>query len=194
MWSFGTTMTMAGDSDPSPASPASPVPATTSSPAAATPKQPPPGPNPPRQPLPPITSPRSLRQMSIFFAGAGFLGLSTLVTRRAVTRKMAATVPRFHNYNNNPPAANGALLALEALSLATLNAMAFGIMFTGGLAWAFDISNLGDLRRRAQKHIGVTNGHIDEEAEREVEAWVSKFMLLEGKPTGSPPKGGDSPS
>lgn len=72
---------------------------------------------------------------------------------------------------------DSSLIALEALNLATLNVMGFGIMITGGLAWAFDISSIDDLRRMARRHIGPPGGQTDEEAEREVEEWVAKVLL-----------------
>ena len=125
-----------------------------------------------------------MKQLSLFFAGAGFLTLSTLITRRAVARKRIATIPSFYQPSNRPTtkmSSDSSLIALEALNLATLNVMGFGIMCTGGLAWAFDISSVDDLRKRARGHIGPTGGYTDEEAEREVEEWVAKVLLKKEK-------------
>ncbi|ORY60516.1 uncharacterized protein BCR38DRAFT_441325 [Pseudomassariella vexata] len=171
MWSFGTTMTMANDRDPN------------REPRASSPRDTiaPPQTNIRPDTRSPILSQRSLRQLGLFFAGAGFLSLATLVTRRAVVRKQRATIPRFYQPSNGPVSkidSDGSFIAVEALGLATLNVISFGIMATGGLAWAFDISNIGDLRQLARKSIGGEGGgRTDEEAERDVEEWVAKVLL-----------------
>jgi hypothetical protein len=76
--------------------------------------------------------------------------------------------------------AEGTLFALEALSLATLNTFSFGIMATGGLAWAFDISSLDDLKARARKHRrGEGQGKKvegDADAEDTIEAWMASVL------------------
>ncbi|KAI1392575.1 uncharacterized protein F4822DRAFT_132977 [Hypoxylon trugodes] len=174
MWSFGTTMTMAKDREPSHAS-AQDQPLQSSRPS-----QPLQNTITPPEPRPSIFSQRSLKQLGLFFAGAGFLTLSTLITRRAVVRKRIATIPKFYNQSNrtvDKMQSDSSLIALEALNLATLNVMGFGIMVTGGLSWAFDVSNIDDLRRMARGHIGPDGGRTDEEAEREVEEWVAKVLL-----------------
>ncbi|KAI0384353.1 hypothetical protein F5Y04DRAFT_227399 [Hypomontagnella monticulosa] len=194
MWSFGTTMTMAKDREPPPAS-STPSTQEQSSP----PSQPKPLQNttPPPEPLPPILSQRSLKQLGLFFAGGAFLGLSILITRRAVARKLKATVPDFYQQSNRPVKkiqSDNSLIAVEALNLATLNVMGFGIMATGGLAWAFDISSVDDLRRKARRHIGTTRGYTDEESEREIEEWVASVLVRKDKKeqeANSPPKKDD---
>ncbi|KAH8661905.1 hypothetical protein BX600DRAFT_437340 [Xylariales sp. PMI_506] len=126
----------------------------------------------------PILSQRSLKQLSLFFAGAGFLALSTLVTRRSIARKRIVTIPKFYQPSNLPSAkmeSDRSLIAVEALSLATLNVCGFGIMATGGLSWAFDISTVAELRYLARRNI-KNGGQLDEEAEREVEEWVAKVL------------------
>ncbi|KAI8959713.1 hypothetical protein F5Y11DRAFT_291462 [Daldinia sp. FL1419] len=178
MWSFGTTMTMAKDGDPSPTSPTK---AQQSSQLAqpSQPSQTSPNTIPSARPRPPILSQRSLKQLGLFFAGAGFLTLSTLITRRAVARKHLATIPKFYQPSTQQVSkiqSDSSLIALEALNLATLNVMGFGIMMTGGISWAFDISSVDDLRRMARGHVGPTGGQTDEEAEREIEEWVAKVL------------------
>ncbi|KAI0540374.1 hypothetical protein GGR58DRAFT_499181 [Xylaria digitata] len=133
---------------------------------------------------PSILSQRSLKQLGLFFAGAGFLSLATLITRRSVARKHVATLPKFYTQSNRPVnkiGSDSSLIALEALNLATLNVIGFAIMMTGGVSWAFDISNIDDLRKKARKHIGPSGGRTDEEAEREVEEWVAKVLLRKEK-------------
>jgi hypothetical protein len=119
----------------------------------------------------------------MFFAGAGFLSLATLVTRRSIARKLVATRPKFFTQSNlpSPKISSDGSIALEALNLATLNVMGFAIMMTGGVTWAFDISSLDDLRRMAQGHVGTSRGFKDEEAERELEEWVTKVLLPKDK-------------
>ncbi|KAI5867429.1 hypothetical protein GGS23DRAFT_548385 [Durotheca rogersii] len=172
MWSFGTTMTMANDREPSPAaslpSRSSPPPQSVQHPMS------------PSRPRPSLLSQRSLKQLGLLFAGAGFLALSTLITRRAVARKRKITTPPFYQQSNRPVstmASDGSVIAIEAMSLATLNVMSFAIMLTGGFSWAFDVSNLDDLRRLARRHVGPPGGQTDEESEREVEEWVARVLL-----------------
>ncbi|KAL7620972.1 hypothetical protein AAE478_008283 [Parahypoxylon ruwenzoriense] len=146
----------------------------------AQPPQSPQSPVPSPEPRPSILSQRSLKQLGLFFAGAGFLALSTRITRRAVSRKHIVTVPQFYQQSNRPVGkikSDNTLIAVEALNFATLNVMGFAIMATGGLAWAFDVSGIDDVRRMARRHVGLPGGQADEEAEREVEEWVAKILL-----------------
>lgn len=192
MWSFGTTMTIANDDQdrqktkvpaPAPAAPKAPVQETNPSdddnyvstrPDYRT----------------PILSQRSLSQLSLFAAGAGFLSLSVLITRRAIARKHLAGIPLFFNPSNMVTSkleGDGGLVAVEALGLATLNTIGFGIMATGGLSWAFDLSNIEELRATARKQIRGAAGATDEAAEREVAEYFSSILGTgddkEGKPS-----------
>lgn len=133
---------------------------------------------------PSVLSQRSLKQLGLFWAGAGFLSLATLITRRSVARKTLSTIPKFYTPSNRPVTTIGSdssLIALEALNLATLNVVGFAVMMTGGFSWALDVSNIDDLRQMARKHIGPAGGRTDEEAEREVEEWVAKVLLRKEK-------------
>jgi hypothetical protein len=174
MWSFGTTMTMAKDHDKLVA--ATPPNATATIPQNDAPKAV--GPLPERQ-RSPLFSERTLRQLSLFAAGGVFLGLSTLVTRRAIARKYIAGIPKFYNQSNHAAPkidGDGGFVAVEALSLATLNVMGFGILFTGGLAYAFDVASVDDLRAMARKHTRPGPGTADEAEEREMEAWANDIL------------------
>ncbi|KAF2962718.1 hypothetical protein GQX73_g10857 [Xylaria multiplex] len=183
MWSFGTTMTMPKDSESAPKTTSQPPQHSRPDPITQTATTvPSSSPLPETQPS--ILSQRSLKQLGLFFAGAGFLSLATLITRRSVARKHMATLPKFYTQSNRPVnkiGSDSSLIALEALNLATLNVVGFAIMMTGGLSWAFDISNIDDLRKKARKHIGPSGGRTDEEAEREVEEWVAKVLLRKEK-------------
>ncbi|KAI1819942.1 hypothetical protein F4861DRAFT_96634 [Xylaria intraflava] len=165
MWSFGTTMTMPKDGES----------------ASIPPPQAPPVPmSQPQQLSPPsIVSQRALKQFGLFMGGACFMSLSVLITRRSIARKARITMPKFYTQSNRPVNklnSDGSRIALEALNLATLNVLGFAIMMTGGVSWAFDISNIEDLRRMTRKHIGP-GGRTDEEAEREVQEWIAKVLL-----------------
>ncbi|KAI1851993.1 hypothetical protein JX266_002846 [Neoarthrinium moseri] len=190
MWSFGTTMTIASDEkdgvqqSQAPATPSATAvpPQSTSQPTALLPVSSRP------DTRSPILSDRSLRQMGFFFAGAGFLGLSTLITRRAVARKIVATIPRFYEPSNRPVGkidGDGGFVAVEALGLATLNVFGFAIMSTGGLSWAFDISSVDELRSLARRHTRGGVGETDEAAEQQIAEWAMDIL----QKTGHAPKG-----
>ncbi|KAI1185328.1 hypothetical protein F5B17DRAFT_40028 [Nemania serpens] len=183
MWPFGATTTMPKEGDlasnsaaqPSRSDPIPPTPRAPSSPPLSAPLP---------HARPSILSQRSLKQLGLFFAGAGFLTLATLITRRSVARKHRVTMPKFYIQSNRPVNkvdSDGPLIALEALNLATLNVLGFAVMMTGGVSWAFDISSIDDLRRMARKQIGPSGGRTDEEVEREIEEWVAKVLLRKDK-------------
>lgn len=124
---------------------------------------------------------RSAKQLGLFFAGATFLTASVFISRRAVNRKMIASYPQLfqpsHHGPKPPPRGpkekgDDQLVAVEALGLATLNVMSFGVMATGGLMFAFDISNVEELRQKARSSLYGPNGVVDEAAEQQVEDWI----------------------
>lgn len=102
-----------------------------------------------------ITSPRSLRQLSILlFGGACFLA-STAITRRAIYRRNLRIAPKYYSPNTNPHEHFSPFHdALMALNLATINCVSVGIMLGGGALWSFDISGLGELRSRTRSQLG----------------------------------------
>lgn len=113
-----------------------------------------------------------------------------MVTRRAVARKMAESTPRLFQPSHHGPRpaprnpeekGQDQLVAAEALGLATLNVFGFGIMLTGGLMWAFDISNLEDLRTKARAKLYGANGVVDEAAEKEIEEWIADVLSRKDK-------------
>lgn len=163
--------------------------------------QSPPSPPPPRQPTlrtqlhEPQHSPeeqfrRSARQLGLFAAGAGFLTLSTLITRRAVARRMVESAPKMFQPSHHGPVipprgqkdkGDDAFVAVEALGLATLNVFSFGVMMTGGFMWAFDISNIEDLRRKARASLYGVDGVVDQAAEQQVEEWIAEVLSKKEK-------------
>jgi len=120
---------------------------------------------------------RSARQLGLFFAGAGFVGLASIITRRSLVRRHKATMPKFYQQNNRPNEVNGAMEAFEALNIATINVISVGMMLTGGALWAFDISSVEDMRREVRGGIGLdTGGRTDKEAEEEIEEWLASVF------------------
>ncbi|KAK4117450.1 hypothetical protein N656DRAFT_696427, partial [Canariomyces notabilis] len=144
-----------------------------------------------RPPYPPVLSPRSLKQLGLYFGGTGFLVFSIIVTRRAVRRYQLASQLKFFQPNNgngrthNGPPEKDPLMALQALSLATLNTASFAIMMAGGISWAFDISSIDDLKRLTRRSIHAHAGQADQAAEDEVAQWVAKTLGIKEKPPSS---------
>ncbi|PQE05984.1 C6 zinc finger domain protein [Rutstroemia sp. NJR-2017a BBW] len=120
-----------------------------------------------------LFSPRSQRQFGLFAAGACFFALSTAITRRSLVRKYRMTVPRFYSPNTTVREVDGGMEALEALSIATINVFSLSMMATGGLLWAFDISNVDDMRRKVRRNMGLEGGQQDAEAEKQIEEWLA---------------------
>lgn len=126
-----------------------------------------------------LTSPRSLKQLTLFLAGSTFFAFSTLITRRALVRRYASTVPRTFTPSNRPSprTANGAFEAFEALNIATINVASFSMMMTGGTLWALDISSMDDLRKKVRGGLGVDGtGRSEREAEEEWEEWLAETL------------------
>ncbi|KAL2043033.1 hypothetical protein N7G274_004092 [Stereocaulon virgatum] len=143
------------------------------------PQQPSSEPTPEPQPSRSLTSPRSRKQLTLFLAGASFLTLSGLITRRQVARRHLSTIPRFYQPSNRPPPVpvSGAFEAFEALNLATINVVSFMMMLTGGVLWAFDISSMDDLRREVRGGLGVDgSGRFGADVEEEFEEWVASVL------------------
>ena len=132
-----------------------------------------------------FSSQRSRKQLSIFFAGASFFAISTLLTRRSLKRRYASTVPHFYQPSYQRPAnpINGPFEALAALHLATFNVTSFALMMGGGLLWAFDISSLNDMRRRikgGKSRDASKKTETDMEEEKQLEEWVASMLSKKG--------------
>ncbi|PBP18796.1 hypothetical protein BUE80_DR010442 [Diplocarpon rosae] len=133
-------------------------------------------------------SPRSRRPIGLFAAGAGFFLLSAAITRRSIIRRQRALVPKFYEPSNRVgPEVNGAVEAAEALAIATINVASVGIMATGGLLWAFDISSLSEMKSKVRRNMGVNVARTDQDAEEEeIEEWLAtvlsrkEFKILRG--------------
>lgn len=83
-------------------------------------------------------------------------------------------------------------MAVQALSLATLNVMSFGIMLTGGVAWAFDLCDVRELRERTQTALRRP-GNFSEEDEKEMENVMGSILdrlgMQQPEPSGKEEKG-----
>ncbi|KAH7304905.1 hypothetical protein B0I35DRAFT_414128 [Stachybotrys elegans] len=125
---------------------------------------------------------RQMRQLGLFFAGAGFLAASVAVSRRSVMRKQLASLPKFYSSNRNPvkvDSSERSLLAVEALGLATLNVMSFAIFLTGGLSWAFDLCSVKELQQRTHAAVSRT-GTVNPEDEKELEEMMDSLLAKLG--------------
>lgn len=122
-----------------------------------------------------LFSPRSRKQFSIYLAGAGFLLLSTLITRRSLARRYKEAIPAFYHYNTRTVApASGAREALEALNIATINIFSLALMTTGGFLWAFDISTVEELRTRVRAGMGIQG--TEQNADEDIEEWIATVL------------------
>ncbi|KAL2114776.1 hypothetical protein VUR80DRAFT_86 [Thermomyces stellatus] len=137
-----------------------------------------------------FTSRRALNQLGFLAAGSAFMLASIAVTRRAIARKTIASAPKTFQPNVRQPARAGGSLqggstepkpqasvdAFEALGLATLNVISFGIFAAGGVAFAFDLSSVDDLRQYARRKMYGPSGEPDEDAEKELAEWVAGVL------------------
>ncbi|GIK01198.1 hypothetical protein Aspvir_005230 [Aspergillus viridinutans] len=123
-----------------------------------------------------LQPPKHLTNLKLLFGGVTFFTLSLLITRRAFTKRVIASMPPYWTSSvyHRPPV-NGAGDAFEALSLATLNVCSFAMMATGGVLYALDVNSVEDMRRYVKREFG-TGTVRDEETEREVEEWVAKVL------------------
>jgi hypothetical protein len=66
--------------------------------------------------------------------------------------------------------------AFEALNIATINVLSVGMMVSGGLLWALDISSLDDMKRKVRTNMGVDGSQNDSEAEEEIEEMIATIL------------------
>ncbi|KAG5931179.1 hypothetical protein E4U53_001901 [Claviceps sorghi] len=121
---------------------------------------------------------RQARQLGLLFAGAGFMAASIAVARRSVLRRQLESFPKFYSSNRVVPrvdAGDRSLMAVQALGLATLNVASFGILLTGGIAWAFDLCDVRELRARTQSALRRP-GTFSEEDEKEMEQMMGSIL------------------
>ncbi|KAF5703369.1 hypothetical protein FGLOB1_9138 [Fusarium globosum] len=134
---------------------------------------------------------RSIRQFGLLLTGAGFLAASVAVSRRSVLRMRHDSFPKFYTSNRHQvkfDSGDKSLLAVQALGLATLNVMSFGVMLVGGISWAFDLSSIEELRQRTQ---AVTRrpGMVSPEDEKAMEELIEGLMGKMGMEKPQKPSG-----
>jgi hypothetical protein len=127
----------------------------------------------------PVTSPRSLRQLSIYFLGSACLLATTAITRKAVWRRQLRIKPKFYEANTNPheyfsPFSD----ACQALNLATMHCVSVGIMALGGAMWTFDIANLKEARAVLRGRLNYDRIY---QSENEVPNSISEMIAASGQ-------------
>ena len=106
------------------------------------------------------------------------MAASIAVARRSVLRRQLESFPKFYSSNRASGSVDSgerSLMAVQALGLATLNVMSFGILLTGGLAYAFDLCNLSELRARTRIAL-QRPGNFTPEDEQEMEKMMGSIM------------------
>ncbi|KAL4778681.1 hypothetical protein BJX76DRAFT_352423 [Aspergillus varians] len=136
--------------------------------------------------LPKLWTPQT--NTKLFFGGALFFTLSLFATRRALTRRLKASIPPYYTSAvYHKPEVNGGMEAFEALHLATINVLSFSMMASGGVLWAMGINGLEDMRAYVKKTMTSGGRELtgsDQELEKEVEDWVRRYLgkrIEEGK-------------
>lgn len=95
-------------------------------------------------------SDRTKKQLKIVLGGVYFVVISTLVTRRAVARRVKWAKPTYFRQNMHHPEQqfNHGFEAAEALAVATINVFSWGIFYTGGALYATDTSGFAELKEK----------------------------------------------
>ncbi|GKZ30503.1 hypothetical protein AbraIFM66950_009342 [Aspergillus brasiliensis] len=130
-------------------------------------------------PLPKLWTPKT--NLKLLLGGLAFFTFSIYSTRRAMNRKLLASIPPYYTSSvYHKPKVSGGAEAFEALHLATMNVLSFGMMSAGGLLYALDINGVEDMRRFVRKGMVEGDGALmrgeDKELEKEVEGWVAKVL------------------
>ncbi|KAL3470982.1 hypothetical protein BJX99DRAFT_250819 [Aspergillus californicus] len=131
-------------------------------------------------PLPKLWTPQT--NTKLLLGGAFFFTLSVLATRRALTRRLRDSIPPYYTSSTYfKPKVNGGAEAFEALHLATINVLSFGMMASGGTLYAMDINGVEDMRAYVKKGMlsgaaGAELTDADKEVEKDVEEWIGKYL------------------
>lgn len=122
------------------------------------------------------------RNKVIFGAGVAFFAFSMLITRRAFARKRLQAHPAFYtdapaNVARQAAKTSGAMEALEALNIATINVLSVALVTSGAAMWYLDINSMSDARRLLRGGLGVDGTGRDEtHAEEEFEEWMATVL------------------
>ncbi|TQS37616.1 hypothetical protein Golomagni_01906 [Golovinomyces magnicellulatus] len=121
---------------------------------------------------------RSLRQFGVFVAGAGFFAASMMITKRSIMRRYSREIPKFFQSSySTSNKVNGAMDALEALNLATVNVVSLALMTAGGMSWALDISSTDDMKRKLHVDTTEAKGLNDEYSDEAIDAWLASILM-----------------
>jgi hypothetical protein len=105
--------------------------------------------------------------------------MSIRLTQRSTKRRFLAMIPAYYHPNTAPPVQppNGALDAIEALQLASLNVFSVAMLLVGGGAFAMDVSTLEELRTRFRSsNAGAEWEGQKKAAEEEFEEWMVSVL------------------
>lgn len=122
------------------------------------------------------------RNKIIFGAGLGFIALSILSTRRSLARRRLASQAKFFSdqpghHEQQSKQVSGALEAVEALNIATINVLSVAMTLTGATLWYLDINSLRDARILIRGGLGVDGtGRTEEEANEEIEEVIAGIL------------------
>jgi len=116
--------------------------------------------------------------LKLFLGGIAFSTFTVFITRRASIRKRIACNPPYYSSSvYHQPKVNGAMEAFEALNLATVNVMSFGMLTAGGAMYALDVNGVEDMRRIMRGGLeGAARGKSDEELENDIQEWVVSVL------------------
>lgn len=135
---------------------------------------------------------RPLKQFGFFALGAGLMAASVAVSRRAVVRRRLDSFPKFYYSNRTKlkfDSSERSVMAAEALGLATLNVMNFGVMLVGGVFWAFDISSVEELQARSdarRQRSGIASPEDDEQMEQMMSDLLARLGMDKPKEPEAP--------
>ncbi|KAF9892789.1 hypothetical protein FE257_000378 [Aspergillus nanangensis] len=116
----------------------------------------------------------------LLFGGLAFFTFSLFITRRALTRRLKQSIPPFYTSSvYHRPDVSGGAEAFEALNLATLNVLSFGMMSTGAVLYGFNIDSIDDMREYVRRGFEGDGGDLskaDVQLEEEIEQWVGSVL------------------
>lgn len=122
---------------------------------------------------------RARRQNGLFFGGVAFTLLSLVVTKRAVSRKLAqSTASKTTSTSSTAAAADAfnadaSLEAVQALGYATLNVFSMAMLGMGFAMKYFDFAEVEDLREMVRRQEGYSD---ESAANKEIEGWIAEVL------------------
>jgi hypothetical protein len=131
----------------------------------------------------PDSAPRSrltlTPSLKLLLGGVGFFLCASIITRRALRRRRLVAMPPFYTGSayHHQPRVNGAIEAVEALNLATINVVSLAMVAVGGTMYALDVNSIDDVRRLVRGGAGVDGtGRTEGDLEQELEEWVASVL------------------